>query len=67
VTVPQYDYETGVLKTSPGIKIASPDIVLLEGILVLFDHIVRGMLSMRIFVEEDSDVRLSRRGEGDPF
>ena len=64
VTIPQYDLERSHVKTSPGVSVSTPDIVLLEGILVLFDPAVRNMLSMKIFVDEDSDVRLARRGEG---
>ena len=38
-----------------------PDVVLLEGIHVLFDKRVRTLLSLTIFVDEDSDTRLARR------
>ena len=39
------------------------DVVLLEGILVLYDPEVREMLHMKLFVDTDSDTRLSRRGK----
>jgi len=39
------------------------DVVLFEGILVLYDPDVRDMLHMKLFVDTDSDTRLARRGE----
>ena len=35
--------------------------ILLEGILSLFDAKVREMLNLRIFIDVDSDLRLARR------
>ena len=40
------------------------DVVLLEGILVLYDQDVRYMMHMKLFVDTDSDTRLARRGVG---
>ncbi len=37
------------------------NVVLLEGILVLFNSRVRSLLDMKIFVDLDSDLRLARR------
>lgn len=39
------------------------DVVLFEGILVFYSQEVRDMFHLRLFVDTDSDVRLSRRGE----
>lgn len=39
------------------------DVVLFEGILVFYSHEIRDMFRLRLFVDTDSDVRLSRRGE----
>lgn len=39
-----------------------PKVVVLEGILAFQDKRVVGMLDIKIFVDVDSDVRLSRRG-----
>ena len=41
------------------------DVVLFEGILVFYSQEVRDMFHLRLFVDTDSDVRLSRRGEAD--
>ena len=39
------------------------DVVLFEGILVLYSSEVREMLQMKLFVDTDSDTRLARRGD----
>lgn len=39
------------------------DVVLFEGILVLYDQDVRELMHMKLFVDTDSDTRLARRGE----
>lgn len=39
------------------------DVVLFEGILVFYSQEIRDMFHLRLFVDTDSDVRLSRRGE----
>jgi len=41
------------------------DVVLFEGILVFYSQEVRDMFHLRLFVDTDSDVRLSRRGKAD--
>ena len=38
------------------------DIVLMEGILVLYYKELRDLMDMKLFVDTDSDTRLSRRG-----
>ena len=40
------------------------DVVLFEGILVFYTQEIRDMFHLRLFVDTDSDVRLSRRGKG---
>ena len=37
------------------------DIIILEGILILFDKEVRDLLDIKIYVDTDSDVRIIRR------
>ena len=39
------------------------DVVLFEGILVLYYPALRDLLHMKLFVDTDSDTRLARRGE----
>lgn len=59
VDVPTYDMTT--CKRGPTEHIAAADVVIVEGILLLFDAQVRELLDMKIFVDLDSDTRLSRR------
>lgn len=44
------------------ITVYPADVVLFEGILVFYPVKVRDMFHMKLFVDTDSDVRLSRRG-----
>lgn len=44
------------------ITVYPADVVLFEGILVFYPQKVRDMFHMKLFVDTDSDVRLSRRG-----
>ncbi|KAG5381658.1 hypothetical protein IGI04_033128, partial [Brassica rapa subsp. trilocularis] len=64
VSIPSYDF-----KTHQSIESASPvnpaDVIILEGILVLNDPQVRDLMNMKIFVDTDADVRLSRRIQRD--
>ncbi|XP_020237411.2 uridine kinase-like protein 5 [Cajanus cajan] len=60
VAVPNYDLNTHK-RIEPGRQVHPEDVIILEGILVLHDSGVRNLLNMKIFVDEDSDVRLARR------
>lgn len=78
VDVPVYDFKTHtrygnvslslVLKRIPfrsktDRKLIRPsEVVLVEGILILYDPEIREMLQMKLFVDTDSDTRLARRG-----
>ncbi|KAJ8756201.1 hypothetical protein K2173_024748 [Erythroxylum novogranatense] len=42
-----------------------PDVIIVEGILVLHDARVRDLMNMRVFVDTDSDLRLARRIQRD--
>jgi len=45
------------------LSVYSPHVVILEGILALHDPRIYEMLDMKIFVEADADLCLSRRSE----
>ncbi|XP_061336976.1 uridine kinase-like protein 5 [Gastrolobium bilobum] len=60
VTIPNYDMKSRK-RTQPEREVNPADIIILEGILVLHDPRVRDILNMKIFVDGDSDVRLTRR------
>ncbi|KAF6128075.1 uridine-cytidine kinase 1 [Phyllostomus discolor] len=62
VEVPTYDFVTH--SRLPETTVVYPaDVVLFEGILVFYSQEIRDMFHLRLFVDTDSDVRLSRRGE----
>lgn len=52
-----------VCRLQEKIRVYPADVVLFEGILVFYTQEVRDMFHMKLFVDTDSDVRLSRRGE----
>lgn len=47
------------------ITIYPADVILFEGILTIYFKELRDMLDMKLFVDSDSDTRLSRRGIND--
>ena len=49
-------------RSKDSVRVPPADVVLLEGILVLYDHHIRDLLHMKLFVDTDSDTRLARRG-----
>ncbi|XP_072841031.2 uridine-cytidine kinase 1 isoform X2 [Pogona vitticeps] len=62
VEVPTYDFVTH--SRLPETTMVYPaDVVLFEGILVFYNQDIRDMFHLRLFVDTDSDVRLSRRDE----
>ncbi|KAL8475354.1 hypothetical protein ACS0TY_028145 [Phlomoides rotata] len=64
VSIPNYDFKTH--KSIEPSRVVNPsDVIILEGILVLHDSRVRGLMNMKIFVDTDSDVRLARRIQRD--
>ncbi len=57
---PIYDFENHNRK-SETIKVEPKDIIILEGILILYEKEIRDLLDIKIFVDTDSDVRVIRR------
>ncbi|XP_050384023.1 uridine kinase-like protein 5 [Argentina anserina] len=64
VSIPNYDFKTHQ-SIEPARQVKPSDIIILEGILVLHDPRVRDLMNMKIFVDTDSDLRLSRRIQRD--
>ncbi|KAL2100181.1 hypothetical protein ACEWY4_004575 [Coilia grayii] len=60
VDVPTYDFVTHS-RLPERITVYHADVVLFEGILVFYHPHIRDMFHMKLFVDTDSDVRLSRR------
>lgn len=64
VQVPVYDFAT-YLRSSERITVAPARIVVVEGILVLYEPELRDRFDLRVFVDTDADVRFIRRLERD--
>ncbi|WP_232685835.1 uridine kinase [Halobacterium zhouii] len=64
VEMPQYDFEEH-LRKDERVTVEPTDVIVLEGILALYDEAVNEMLDLHIYVETDADVRILRRIERD--
>ena len=64
VEMPQYDF-TEHLRKEERVTVEPTDVIVLEGILALYDEDVNDMLDLHIYVETDADVRILRRIERD--
>lgn len=60
IDIPQYDFEKHTRKKE-GIHLDPKEIILVEGILIFADKVVRDLLDIKIFVDTDCDVRVLRR------
>jgi len=61
IYVPLYDYKNHTRKKNKSRKIKNVKVIILEGILALYDSNIRELMSMKIFVDTPSDIRLLRR------
>ncbi|KXO16854.1 uridine kinase [Peptoniphilus sp. GNH] len=57
---PMYDFEVHNRKKEK-LKIEPAEVIIVEGILILYEEEVRELLDIKIFVDTDSDVRIIRR------
>ena len=64
VQMPQYDFEVHNRKDER-IRVEPTDIIVLEGILALYDEAIIDMLDLRVYVMTDADVRILRRIQRD--
>ncbi|XP_065651637.1 uridine-cytidine kinase 2 [Hydra vulgaris] len=60
VSIPKYDFVT-YSRLDTGEIIYPADVILFEGILVLYNKEIRDNLDMKIFIDTDCDTRLARR------
>ncbi|WP_297789381.1 uridine kinase [uncultured Anaerococcus sp.] len=60
IDMPTYDYNMHT-RSSKTIRVKPTKIILIEGILVLYDEKIRSITDTKVFVDADSDVRLQRR------
>ena len=60
VEMPQYDFEAHNRKDER-VTVDPTDVIVVEGILALYDESINEMLDLRLYVETDADVRILRR------
>ena len=60
IECPTYDYSLHN-RAQGTIRIEPKPVILLEGILVLFDERIRDLLDIKVFVDADADERILRR------
>ncbi|VDP13369.1 unnamed protein product [Onchocerca flexuosa] len=64
VVVPKYDFCTNSRSKDSDV-IESADVIIVEGILILYDQELRNLFDMKLFVDADADDRLARRVQRD--
>ncbi|MFB6111427.1 MAG: uridine kinase [Halobacteriaceae archaeon] len=64
IEMPQYDFEIHN-RTEETVHVEPTDVVVLEGILALYDDAIADMLNLKVYVETDADVRILRRIQRD--
>ncbi|WP_336133777.1 uridine kinase [Natronomonas amylolytica] len=64
IEMPQYDFEAHC-RTDETVHVDPAPVVVIEGILALYDDAVRERLDLRLYVETDADVRVLRRIQRD--
>ena len=64
VAVPVYDFATHT-RSGESMTLRAAPIVIIEGILVLFEAELRELMDLKVFVDADADVRFIRRLERD--
>lgn len=60
INIPVYDFQQH-LRTKQTVKMAAPEILIIEGILLFADPELQRMVDIKIFVDASPDVRLVRR------
>lgn len=60
VDVPIYDFSTHA-RLAETDRMYGVDVVIVEGILLLYDKRIRDLMDLKIYVDTDSDLRLARR------
>ena len=57
--IPIYDFNT-MTRTKETRKIESCQIIIVEGLFCFYDHKVRNLMDLKIFIDTDNDIRLAR-------
>lgn len=61
VSVPMYDFARHCRVEDNAAELDAADVIIVEGILTFYDPEIRNLMHMKIFVDEDADICLSRR------
>lgn len=61
VHAPVYDFKTHSRSTTQVKRIYGADVIIVEGIYVLYEERLRSYLDMKVFVDTSDDIRLARR------
>lgn len=64
IEMPTYDFKAHT-RSSKTIHTEPADIIILEGILVLFNESIRNLMDIKVYVDTDDDIRFIRRLERD--
>ena len=64
IEMPTYDF-TAHTRSDETIHVEPADIIILEGILVLFNEDIRNLMDIKVYVDTDDDIRFIRRLERD--
>ena len=64
VIAPRYDFQTHT-RMADGRRVQAREVILLEGILALYDDTLTNIMDIRIYVDTDADVRILRRLQRD--
>ena len=64
IEMPTYDF-TEHPRSDKSVHINPADIIILEGILVLFNEEIRNLMDIKVYVDTDDDIRFIRRLERD--
>ena len=60
IEMPRYDFERHLREPEP-VTVDPSDVIVLEGILSLYDERITELLDLKVYVETDADVRILRR------
>ena len=64
IEMPTYDF-TAHSRSDETVHVEPADIIILEGILVLFNEDIRNLMDIKVYVDTDDDIRFIRRLERD--
>lgn len=65
ISVPTYDFSTHRRAAHKSVELHAADVIIIEGILAFYDPSLRRSMHLKIFVDEDADICLSRRIQRD--